>query len=75
MARGFVCEICRSREIIFPWDVTRIVRCRHCGCCLHMVCWKGSHTPATSPGLASPDDCPRCIRLRARHSYRDNSEA
>ncbi|KAF4526244.1 hypothetical protein B566_EDAN001929 [Ephemera danica] len=66
-ARGFVCELCHSRDVIFPWDVMKVVRCQHCGCCLHLACWKGSHTPATSPSTATPDDCPRCIRIKARH--------
>ncbi|XP_059473590.1 run domain Beclin-1-interacting and cysteine-rich domain-containing protein [Neocloeon triangulifer] len=67
-ARGFICEICRNSEILYPWDVAKVVRCRHCGCCLHAKCWHNRHSPPTS--AASPQDCPRCFRIREREQQK-----
>lgn len=55
-ARGFVCEVCRSQEIIYPWELDKVVRCGNCGACFHNICY--------SPKLA----CPRCIRISRRNS-------
>ncbi|XP_075214708.1 run domain Beclin-1-interacting and cysteine-rich domain-containing protein rubicon [Lycorma delicatula] len=52
--RGFVCEVCRSQEVIYPWELDRVVRCASCGACFHNICY--------SPKLA----CPRCIRISKR---------
>lgn len=52
-ARGFVCELCPSQEVIFPWQLGRVARCSTCGACFHIACW-------------SPSPCPRCTRLSAR---------
>nr|CAD7438648.1 unnamed protein product [Timema bartmani] len=59
-ARGFVCEMCRSREVIFPWQLGRVARCPNCGACFHMSCW-------------SPSPCPRCIRLNARRKSQEET--
>ncbi|XP_065346132.1 run domain Beclin-1-interacting and cysteine-rich domain-containing protein [Cloeon dipterum] len=68
IARGFYCEICRKDEILFPWEVSKVLRCRHCGCCLHLTCWHQSNSPP--PNAASPQDCPRCRRLKAREQQK-----
>ncbi|XP_039279573.1 run domain Beclin-1-interacting and cysteine-rich domain-containing protein isoform X2 [Nilaparvata lugens] len=52
--RGFVCEVCRSQEVIYPWELERVVRCMKCGSCFHSNCY--------SPKL----DCPRCLRILQR---------
>ncbi|XP_014481802.1 PREDICTED: run domain Beclin-1 interacting and cysteine-rich containing protein [Dinoponera quadriceps] len=60
-ARGFVCELCCSKEVIFPWDLSRVVRCAKCGACFHVDCKRGGGKP----------ECPRCERLRARRVARE----
>ncbi|XP_023704978.1 run domain Beclin-1-interacting and cysteine-rich domain-containing protein isoform X3 [Cryptotermes secundus] len=56
-ARGFVCELCPSQEVIFPWQLGKVARCPTCGACFHIACW-------------SPSPCPRCTRLSARRQSR-----
>ncbi|XP_012225046.1 run domain Beclin-1-interacting and cysteine-rich domain-containing protein [Linepithema humile] len=60
-ARGFVCELCCSKDIIFPWDLSKVVRCSKCGACFHISCKHGSNKL----------ECPRCTRLHARRLSRD----
>lgn len=60
-ARGFVCELCCSKDIIFPWDLLKVIRCEKCGACFHMDCKQDS----------GKFQCPRCVRLRARRISRD----
>ncbi|XP_020300230.1 run domain Beclin-1-interacting and cysteine-rich domain-containing protein [Pseudomyrmex gracilis] len=60
-ARGFVCELCCSKDIIFPWDLSTVIRCEKCGACFHTDC---KHT-------SNKLECPRCVRLRARRISRD----
>lgn len=52
-ARGFVCELCPSKDIIFPWFVNKVSRCEKCGSCFHLQCFKSGF-------------CPRCARVGAR---------
>lgn len=52
LARGFVCELCSSKEIIFPWQIARVSRCGDCGVCYHTRCLSSS--------------CPRCKRISER---------
>ncbi|XP_034230440.1 run domain Beclin-1-interacting and cysteine-rich domain-containing protein isoform X2 [Thrips palmi] len=56
LARGFVCELCTSKEIIFPWQLTRVTRCADCGVCYHTQC-------------LPPASCPRCKRISARKKH------
>ncbi|XP_066992565.2 run domain Beclin-1-interacting and cysteine-rich domain-containing protein [Anabrus simplex] len=60
-ARGFVCELCTSQEVIFPWQLTKVTRCPTCGACFHAACW-------------TPSPCPRCRRLTARRTSRSEEE-
>ncbi|KAL6254653.1 hypothetical protein P5V15_013959 [Pogonomyrmex californicus] len=60
-ARGFVCELCYSKDVIFPWDLSKVIRCEKCGACFHMDCKHSSDKL----------ECPRCVRLRARRISRD----
>ncbi|KAJ1519867.1 hypothetical protein ONE63_004109 [Megalurothrips usitatus] len=53
LARGFVCELCTSKEIIFPWQIARVSQCKDCGACYHTKC-------------LSPSACPRCKRISER---------
>ncbi|XP_044750682.1 run domain Beclin-1-interacting and cysteine-rich domain-containing protein isoform X2 [Coccinella septempunctata] len=54
MGRGHICELCKSNEVIFPWQLSLVTRCDSCGCCYHKNCWK----------VGSP--CKKCIRLNRR---------
>ncbi|KZC13033.1 PREDICTED: run domain Beclin-1-interacting and cysteine-rich domain-containing protein [Dufourea novaeangliae] len=58
-ARGFVCEVCCSKDVIFPWELSKVSRCEMCGACFHSECKQNKA------------DCPRCIRLHARRISRD----
>ncbi|RZF40378.1 hypothetical protein LSTR_LSTR008808 [Laodelphax striatellus] len=55
--RGFVCEVCRSQEVIYPWELEKVVKCIKCGSCFHSNCY--------SPKL----DCPRCLRILQRQQH------
>lgn len=60
-ARGFVCELCYSKDVIFPWDLSKVIRCEKCGACFHIDCKHSSNKL----------ECPRCTRLNARRISRD----
>lgn len=47
-ARGFVCELCPRKLVIFPWQAN-VHRCRTCGVCVHSGCAR--------------EPCGRCERL------------
>lgn len=52
-ARGFLCEYCPKKQVIFPWQ-SKVIRCEKCGACAHSSCW-------------NPDmDCSKCQRLKQR---------
>ncbi|EDW57408.1 uncharacterized protein Dvir_GJ18512 [Drosophila virilis] len=53
--RAFVCEYCKSRQLIYPWQ-RKVQRCAQCGACAHYNCWKSN-----SAGI-----CSRCERLQGR---------
>lgn len=55
--KGFICEICKSSQIIYPFDTNSVYRCNTCQSIYHKTCFK------TEPNC---DDCPRCQRLLAR---------
>ncbi|BFG00521.1 run domain Beclin-1-interacting and cysteine-rich domain-containing protein [Drosophila madeirensis] len=57
VGRAFVCEYCKSRELLYPWQ-RKVERCGHCGACSHHNCWKARRS----------EPCPRCTRLQARAS-------
>ncbi|XP_058795536.1 run domain Beclin-1-interacting and cysteine-rich domain-containing protein isoform X2 [Phymastichus coffea] len=68
-ARGFICELCNSKDVIYPWEMNKVTRCDNCGTCYHIAC-------------ANPDsntkkivDCKRCSRLRARHESKEDSSS
>ncbi|CAL7940368.1 unnamed protein product [Xylocopa violacea] len=60
-ARGFVCELCCSKDVIFPWEFSKVSRCDMCGACFHNECKQNFNKV----------DCPRCIRLHARRISRE----
>ncbi|KOC60223.1 Run domain Beclin-1 interacting and cystein-rich containing protein [Habropoda laboriosa] len=60
-ARGFACELCHFKDVIFPWEFSKVSRCEVCGACFHNKC-KQKFNKA---------DCPRCIRLHDRRISRE----
>lgn len=54
-ARGFVCELCTNKEIIFPFDNTAVV-CPSCSAVMHRICF------------AQQVMCPKCERRRNRNT-------
>lgn len=50
-ARGFICELCPKKTVMFPWQ-NKVRRCIGCGTCYHTSCWV--------------EDCLKCQRLRQR---------
>ena len=51
--KGFVCEICTAKEVIYPFEADT-ASCPKCKALFHESCWK-SH----------PGKCPKCVRVRA----------
>lgn len=40
LARGFICEGCRSKEVIFPFQRDEVYQCQNCFACYHNNCFK-----------------------------------
>ena len=55
--RGFICELCKSSQIIYPFNTESVHRCNECQSIYHKLCFKSK--PADSA-------CPRCQRIKAR---------
>ncbi|XP_040912665.1 protein associated with UVRAG as autophagy enhancer [Toxotes jaculatrix] len=58
-ARGFICEFCRERDIIFPFQ-SECRRCPVCKACFHKLCFVEKK-------------CPKCARIQSRKKRRDGS--
>ncbi|CAH1782155.1 unnamed protein product [Owenia fusiformis] len=55
-AKGFICELCNnSNDIIFAYELNRVMQCPDCKACYHSDCY-------------IPDKCPKCSRLELRRS-------
>ncbi|KAG8184381.1 hypothetical protein JTE90_004553 [Oedothorax gibbosus] len=53
-AKGFICEICgKDKDIIFTFQLDRVVVCQVCGSCFHRSCFRNIR-------------CPRCVRIDER---------
>ncbi|KAK2840375.1 hypothetical protein Q5P01_014115 [Channa striata] len=59
-ARGFICEFCRERDIIFPFQTDVCKRCPACRTCFHKHCFAGKK-------------CPKCARIQSRKKPADGS--
>ncbi|KAM5180277.1 protein associated with UVRAG as autophagy enhancer isoform 1-T2 [Mantella aurantiaca] len=59
-AKGFICEFCQHIDVIFPFQTETNRRCEVCKACYHKQCFK-------------TDECPRCVRLKAREALRTDS--
>ncbi|XP_026092182.1 run domain Beclin-1-interacting and cysteine-rich domain-containing protein-like isoform X3 [Carassius auratus] len=54
-AKGFICEFCgNDKDIFFPYELGKCLRCEDCHACYHKTCFKGGK------------ECPRCLRLAER---------
>ncbi|KAM4730658.1 uncharacterized protein rubcnl [Anableps anableps] len=53
MGRGFICEFCRVKDIIFPFQKDKCKRCAVCKACFHIECFMGKR-------------CPKCTRIQSR---------
>ncbi|XP_051884759.1 pleckstrin homology domain-containing family M member 3 [Pristis pectinata] len=56
--KGFICEICNSGQIIYPFEGTTTKRCEICGAVFHIEC-KSRNVP-----------CPRCVHRELRKKPR-----
>ncbi|XP_011505731.1 PREDICTED: run domain Beclin-1 interacting and cysteine-rich containing protein [Ceratosolen solmsi marchali] len=65
-ARGFVCELCNSKDVIYPWELNKVMRCESCGTCYHKTC-------ISANGKAGNKECKRCSRLQARRRSKEES--
>ncbi|XP_060793201.1 protein associated with UVRAG as autophagy enhancer isoform X2 [Neoarius graeffei] len=54
-AKGFVCEFCRGKDILFPFQTDICTRCQECRACFHSSCFRDKV-------------CPKCIRLQTRRA-------
>ncbi|XP_038068463.1 LOW QUALITY PROTEIN: differentially expressed in FDCP 8-like [Patiria miniata] len=50
-ARGFICELCNSNEVLYPFDMIATV-CSHCSAVFHRDCF-----------YKCSGECPKCERL------------
>lgn len=60
--KGFICELCKSSQIIYPFDTESVHRCNSCQSIYHKICFKSK---------PNSESCPRCQRLKARR-HRDS---
>ncbi|XP_039601187.1 protein associated with UVRAG as autophagy enhancer isoform X1 [Polypterus senegalus] len=60
-AKGFICEFCKSKDVIFPFQIDICKRCDACRACFHKDCFQSEH-------------CPRCLRIQARKILANISE-
>lgn len=56
--RGFICQICSSDDIIFPFEFESTTRCKKCRTVFHKVCKAGVQS------------CPRCVRKQRYQDYK-----
>uniref|UniRef100_A0AC34RHC7 Rubicon Homology domain-containing protein n=1 Tax=Panagrolaimus sp. JU765 TaxID=591449 RepID=A0AC34RHC7_9BILA len=57
LQKGFICELCSAKKIIYPFQVDVADRCHDCGAVYHIKCFKGV-------------ECPKCIRKAKYASQR-----
>lgn len=52
--KGFICEICKSSQVIYPFEMDTTHRCEQCKAVYHKTC------------MNLKDQCPKCERRRQR---------
>ncbi|XP_064413006.1 protein associated with UVRAG as autophagy enhancer [Latimeria chalumnae] len=57
-AKGFICEFCRSSDILFPFQTATCKRCKVCKTCYHKKCFKS-------------EQCPKCLRIQAQKKLKN----
>uniref|UniRef100_A0AC35FRA6 RUN domain-containing protein n=1 Tax=Panagrolaimus sp. PS1159 TaxID=55785 RepID=A0AC35FRA6_9BILA len=60
LQKGFICEICNAKKILYPFQTDIADRCSECGAVYHIKCFKNV-------------DCPKCIR-RSKYSANRSAE-
>lgn len=63
--KGFICELCKSPSVIYPFDTDTTLRCESCHSVYHKGCCLGGGT-LTAKKIKLPEDCPRCKRIEKR---------
>ncbi|XP_056144872.1 protein associated with UVRAG as autophagy enhancer [Lampris incognitus] len=58
LGRGFICEFCRERDILFPFQGDTCKRCPVCKACFHKGCFMEKN-------------CPKCERIHLRRKVLD----
>ncbi|KAM6970598.1 run domain Beclin-1-interacting and cysteine-rich domain-containing protein [Aplochiton taeniatus] len=53
LARGFICEFCRQKDVLFPFQRDTCTRCKACRACFHTQCFRQG-------------ECPKCARIQER---------
>ena len=53
--KGFICEVCKDNEPIYPFDLKSIVQCEKCFGVFHPNC------------SLKLKNCPKCDRIEARN--------
>ncbi|KAG8562977.1 hypothetical protein GDO81_015888 [Engystomops pustulosus] len=62
-AKGFVCELCKEGDILFPFDSHTSV-CQDCAAVFHRDCYYDNST-----------SCPRCMRMSLRKQAQEPEDA
>ncbi|XP_051997783.1 protein associated with UVRAG as autophagy enhancer [Xyrauchen texanus] len=57
-SKGFICEFCHRKEVLFPFQRDTCIRCQDCRACFHISCF---HDEA----------CPKCARLQKRKKIQE----
>ncbi|KAF4086663.1 hypothetical protein AMELA_G00086630 [Ameiurus melas] len=56
-AKGFICEFCRGKDVLFPFQTDICTRCQACRTCFHTSCFRD-------------EACPKCTRFQMRRAVR-----
>ncbi|XP_039511757.1 protein associated with UVRAG as autophagy enhancer isoform X2 [Pimephales promelas] len=57
-AKGFICEFCHGKEVLFPFQRDICTRCQDCRACFHISCVRD-------------ESCPKCARLQKRKKIQE----
>jgi hydrogenase maturation factor HypF (carbamoyltransferase family) len=61
-----MCEVCTSREILFPFQVETTRQCSACRSYFHSECFRKMQ--------ASKQTCPKCARIAAFRDRKDKAQ-
>ncbi|CAM4603807.1 unnamed protein product [Leuciscus chuanchicus] len=57
-AKGFICEFCHGKEVLFAFQRDTCTRCQDCRACFHISCFRD-------------ESCPKCARLQKRKKIQE----